>query len=178
MSLAMIAMLWGLSRGDRWGAQTAVFGVAAGWYLVRAASGAHPRRHRVGLAHQGVAMAAMFWMLLAISGTAPAAGMAMPGMDMTGGSQVAGAGRGITIAFAGYLAVATLWWLRTGVGLVLTGGGVAGRAAGVGGGVAGRAAGAARRGAAGLGAAGFGAVGEAACQMLMAAAMCVALIAM
>ncbi len=99
-SAAMVAMLWTVPLGDRWGVQLAVFATAAGWYLVRAARAGTRPGARPGLVHQGAGMAAMLWMLAtAHAGTAPMHGSATTGP--------AGA------AVAAYLALAALWWARS-----------------------------------------------------------------
>ncbi len=194
MSAAMIAMLWALTRGDPWGVQMAIFAVATGWYLVRAADARHDTRHRLGLAHQGVAMAAMFWMygqMMAPGGAMRMPGMTMSGTAMTGtgmadmgmqGTATSGTGHSfwplagpwVTVAFAGYLALAALWWLWQGVVTAVAqraavGAGAPGVGAAGGTGVGGGAGPAVRL----L----FGPLGEAGGQTLMAAAMSVALLA-
>ncbi|GIH15942.1 DUF5134 domain-containing protein [Rugosimonospora africana] len=125
MSVAMVAMLWAPRPGDRWGLQPAAFAVLAGWFLVRATGRAHSRRHRIGLVHQGVVMAAMCWMLLAASPVGSSvsgvlgggsATMPMPGaVGHATGAVTTGAvtsGAVTTGVLAGYLALAALWWLR------------------------------------------------------------------
>ena len=97
MSAAMVAMLWGATRGDRWGLQLTAFALAAGWFATRAVHPATRVPSRAALAHQGVGMAAMCWMLLPRPD-------AMPGMSM------AGAPTAVPLALAGYLALAAVWW--------------------------------------------------------------------
>jgi hypothetical protein len=126
MSAVMIAMLCTREHGDRWGLQLSVFALATGWFLVRALDSGHrpgragpPRGTRLGLLHQAVAMAAMFWMILSMShpaGPASPAGMRMSMPGMAAGhvdplSAPALPATTTTLVLAGYLAVATVWWV-------------------------------------------------------------------
>lgn len=74
---------------------------------------------RLALLHQAIGMAAMIWMVYAVAAPAgsPASGMAGTKMSglATGGAAFAGTGvaaSAVTLALAGYLGVAALWWLR------------------------------------------------------------------
>lgn len=146
MGAVMITMLWGLPLRDRWGVQPAVFGAAAGWYLVRAARAGTPPGARVALLHHGATMAAMLWMLAATrAGTTPMASM------VAAGPQGLAAAGPVGPALAGYLALAAVWWARS---ALATPQGLVAAPAHL-----------------------FGARGAAACQALMAAATCAALLA-
>ena len=189
MSAAMVAMLWALTDGDRWGIQMAAFGAATAWYLVRAVAGRRSRHDRIALVHQGVAMGAMFWMFFAVSGLLDTSEPAMPGMNMPDAAHSA-TGRAVTLGLAGYLALAALWWLWAGVRLAPLSAGrlavprpansvlpapVRVLAAAAAPGLAeapAPAGGGANRSVPRV----FGPVGQAGCQMLMAAAMCLALL--
>jgi hypothetical protein len=159
MSVAMIAMLWTWTRGDRWGGQLAFFAAFTGWYLVRATDARRARPLRIALLHQGVEMAAMFWMYFTMSPASGSSMGSMPGMDMPGMDHPAGssflAGQAVTLGLTGYLAVAALWWVRAAT--VVAGG----RGDGGDGGLR----------------VVFGPVGVAGCQAVMAAAMGTALLA-
>jgi hypothetical protein len=123
MSAAMIVMLWTGAGGDPWGVQLTVFAVAAGGFLVRAVSQRHRvsrRGARLGLLHQAVMMAGMVWMIRSMSAPAGAAmssaasRMSVPGMTASthnGMTEAALSSTATTLAVAGYLAVAALWWV-------------------------------------------------------------------
>lgn len=179
MSAVMIAMLWTGVGGDPWGVQLTVFAVAAGWFFTRALDpgcrlgrDSHRRDARLGLLHEAVMMAAMFWMILAMSVPADAAasatrsGMSMPGAatgSHGGSASSALPATTATLALAGYLAVAALWWVSRY------------RVAAAGSALGCRTAGPAETAGSGDGRARtrvfFGAVGNAACHALMATAM-------
>jgi hypothetical protein len=108
-SAAMIAMLTAGFAGDRWGVQVTVFGVGAGWFLIRAL--AARRVQRVGLLTHASMMGAMFWMSY---------GMLLPGHHQpVGVGAVPGAVT--TVVLAGLLAGGALWW--SGRARALAGGG-------------------------------------------------------
>ena len=136
-SAAMIAMLWTVPLGDRWGIQLAVFATAGGWYLVRAAPAGTRPGARAGLVHQGAGMVAMLWMLAT----------AHAGTNLMHGSATAGP---VGAAIDAYLALAALWWARSALAAPL--------------------------GVETLPVVLFGPRGGAACQAVMAAAMCTALV--
>jgi Domain of unknown function (DUF5134) len=119
MSVLMVAMVWAWTIRDRWGVLMTFFALAAGWFVVEALdvgrrSASRPRTAQVGLVHQAVAMGAMFWMLF---GTSTASGVAASGM--TEMAHAGASSRGtqslpsmvVTLAIAGYLACAAVWWL-------------------------------------------------------------------
>lgn len=112
MCALMTATLWALVGPDRWGAQLAVCAVATGWFAVRVlhAPGGPAHPVRWGLAHQAVTMAAMFWMTWSMS--APTrigpAGTGTTAMEMAGHPVPPS---GVRLVLAGYLALATVWWL-------------------------------------------------------------------
>jgi hypothetical protein len=152
MSATMIVMLWAVPVADRWGVRLALFGTAGGWYLVRASrSGTRPDV-RIGLVHHGIAMAAMFWMVVAApAGTATMAHAVMAGTGP--GSPVPGAAGPIGTGLAAYLSLAALWWARSAMRPAPREVGAVPLAHGV-----------------------FGARGAAICQAVMASAMGVALL--
>jgi len=92
------------------GLQLSVFAVATGWFLLRALDSSRrpdPTTHgRLALVHQGVAMAAMFWMLRSMSTVDPMPGMTGHLMSSARGATVPAAST--TLVLAGYLAVAAI----------------------------------------------------------------------
>jgi hypothetical protein len=160
MSAAMLGMVW-RTVGDRWGVQLSFFAVGGGCYAVRAA---RLRRAdgaaRLGLLHEAVAMAAMFWMVWAVAAPtgSPVVGAASMGMSDAGTGIPAPA---VTLALAGYLGLAALWWLHRARVLVVAqpGPAVGGWLSAAGGRVVGRA-------------------GDAACQAVLAVAAAVLLMRM
>jgi hypothetical protein len=140
MSALMVATLWALFGPDRWGWQLSVCAVAVGWFAVRAlrAPGGPAHPVRWGFVHQAVTMAAMFWMTWSMSA---------PPMAMVAHPVPAA---GVPVVLAGYLTLATLWWIVRSRRSALAG--------------------------ASLRCTAFGAAGDAACQALMTGAMSVVLI--
>jgi hypothetical protein len=167
MNTSMITMLWTWWGGDRWGLQLTFFALAMGWFLVRAVDpgsrSAQAIGHcgpRLGMVHQGVAMAAMLWMILSMpapggpgaSRSAMSMGAPEMGAHHVGPlSPSALPATVTTLGLAGYLAVAAIWW--AGRYRAATVGPPTANAAMV-----------------------FGIAGDAACQALMTAAMSLTLV--
>lgn len=121
MSVAMVAMLATGFGGDRWGVQVTVFAVAGTWFLTRAlptvssaasagairtrfaGAGAVSVDARTGWVNHAVMMVGTAWMSFAMSRASP--------MDMAGSATV-GASTVTSLALAGYLVIAAIWWGR------------------------------------------------------------------
>jgi len=113
MSGAMVAMLATGFSGDRWGVQLTVFGVAAGWFLTRALPRVG-RQARTGLVNHAVMMGGMCWMSFTMTS---ASSMDMPGMTAAVGPSAV-----TSLAIAGYLVAAAVWWGRRSLVAARTGG--------------------------------------------------------
>jgi hypothetical protein len=118
MSGAMVAMLVTGFGGDRWGVQLTLFAVAAGRFLTRALPRVG-REGRTGLVHHAVMMGGMVWMSLRMTRPAP---MTMSAMTTSAMTTAVGPSTVATVAIAGYLTVAAVWWGRRSLAVAGVGG--------------------------------------------------------